>query len=232
MEVSQTALAWMLACSALCGACFGFVYDVLRWIRPWSPRVTSVSAQTLAHRLSLPPRLRWRRESRQARPRRPRLAQALLYGVLMLEDILYCLACAVALTLILYATNDGQMRLSAIALFGVGWAVYTVTLGLIVRRVSCYLFVLLRATAVWCVALTFAPVRLLARLVWRWTAPLRRYIIAIFARCRQRVRSAIAKRNERHDKEKSLEQEMSPTPKPQNSKHYFSTRGGGIHPTA
>ena len=232
MEVSQTALAWMLTCSALCGVCFGFVYDVLRWIRPWSPRVTSVSAQTLAHRLALPPRLRSRRESRQVRPKRPRLVQAILYGVLMLEDILYCLGCAVALTLILYATNDGQMRISAIALFGVGWAVYTLTLGLIVRRVSCYLFVLLRATAVWCVALTLAPVRLLARLMWRWTTPLRRHIFAIFTRCRQRLRMAIAKRKQYHNKEKPLEQGMPPAPKPQNSKHYFSTRGGGIHPTA
>ncbi len=239
MEVSQYALAWMLGCCAVCGACFAFAYDLLRWIRPWSPRVTSASAVKLAHRLQLPPRLRWTGPS-IVRPVKPKLAQGALYGLLMLQDILFCLSCAVALTLILYATNDGQMRLSAPALFGVGWGLYSLTLGTFVRGVSCYLFVLLRAAAVWSAALLIAPIRLSARLWMRWTAPLRKRVVAYVTRCKQSVKAAREQRAarkaalreaRRHARQRDGQENAVSASRQPNGKHYFSTRQGGSTPT-
>lgn len=226
MEVSQTALAWMLACSALCGACFGIVYDVLRWIRPWSPCVTSSSAQMLSDRLSVPPQFPWRpRGHRRQRLIPPKLVQGLLYGVLMIEDVLYCLSCAVALTLILYATGDGQMRLSALVAFGIGWGAYAATLGTLVRRVSCYLYVLVRATLAWTVSLAIAPFYLLVRFVWRKTAPLRGRVSSCLARYAEHIKAARQMAKERrHAQKQSLGQaNESPLPKQPNGKHYFST---------
>ncbi|MBO5897486.1 MAG: spore cortex biosynthesis protein YabQ [Clostridia bacterium] len=226
MEVSQTALAWLLVCCAICGAGFGVAYDVLRLFRPWSSSAMSESAQRLAERLSLPPWLSWRSSSSKRPSLPPMLSQGLLYGVLMLYDVLYCLACATALALILYAIGDGQMRLSALAVFGIGWGVYAATVGVVVRRLSCYLYVLLRSILAWAVSLVVAPVRLLIRFLWHRSASLRRRASAVLVQYHTRMKAALCKRKERRRAKKTLieqENEIFVPIKP-NDKHYFSTR--------
>lgn len=232
MEVSQYALAWMLCCSAICGACFGFVYDLMRWIRPWSPRVMTASALTLAHRLQLPQRLRMTRACRE--PTTPRRGRWLLHALLFGEDVLFCVSCAVALTVLLYATNDGQMRLSVLALFGIGWGVYTVTVGLLIRRLSSYLYVLVRALIAWGVAVLMLPFRLLVRYVKRLTAPLGARLTAWIVRCRAKIKETANQRRMRcQAKKHSNEGEnVGSNSKPPNSNHYFSTGRKGRTPTA
>ena len=166
MEVSQNALAFMLICALFSGVALGFVYDVLRMTRFWiegiDPKVLSPRLGALKERVSLSPALRLpKRKSKRSADKMKGIFSAV---VLFVQDLLFCLLFAVVAALLLYQTNDGQLRLSAIVLMLLGLALYLATIGRLTKRFWALWTILLSALLCWIGALLIYPVRLL----WRW----------------------------------------------------------------
>lgn len=134
------------------------------------------SAMLLRHRLALPPRLRLIRVRPKSITRSDGRARTVKYIILFIEDVLFCLLCAVALSLLLYRTNDGQFRLSAVVALLCGVALYLMTLGRLVHLFSGVIVVAVRALILWSLAVIAYPMVALTRLLGKWTAPLRHRI--------------------------------------------------------
>lgn len=161
MEVSQSALAYMLLWAFLAGLALGCAYDILRILRltdtTESPRVAFVR-----RKLILPQALRPHMPCKIKHP--PARIKHLVTGVkLFFEDVLFCVLFAVTAILLLYYTNDGQLRLSAISCMLIGFGVYFATMGRITKPLFMLVFLLLRAVICWTTALVIYPLRV----VWR-----------------------------------------------------------------
>lgn len=169
MEVSQRALAFLLCRALLCGVALGAFYDLLRITRLWMGENLPPAARSLQGRLALPPQLQFFHM-----PRGFRRPGKIVSGILIfLEDVLFCLACAVVLILELYVCNDGQFRLSALACLLIGVTAYLMSLGRGVMLVCGTLTALCRVAIVWSLALICYPFYHLFRWMCRLTAPLR-----------------------------------------------------------
>jgi hypothetical protein len=188
MEVSQSALAYMLLWAFLGGLALGCVYDILRVLRltdtTESPRVALICGK-----LALPQVLRPHIYVKIKQPsvRIKRLARGIR---LFFEDVLFCVLFAVTAILLLYYTNDGQLRLSAIACMLIGLGVYFATLGRITKPLFMLLFVLLCAVLCWTTALLIYPLRVL----WRGLERPRRWLIHRYCGMISRIRSRIEQR--------------------------------------
>lgn len=223
MEVSQNALAWMLLCSFLCGLVLGFCYDVLRLTRMWIGAELSPTAILLRHRLALPPRMKLISVKPRAE-KSDKYTKTLRFVVLFIEDILFCLLVAITLALLLYQTNDGQFRLSAVAMLFCGIGIYLMTIGRLIHLFSGVIFEVIRAMIIWLLAILAYPMVLLGRYVAKWTAPLRHRLWAHWQNSWQsfkkrldtRKQARIARRIHKQAPESSV-------PRPLNGKHYFSS---------
>ena len=225
MEVSQNALAWMLFYSFLCGLALGLCYDVLRLTRMWIGTELPPTAILLRNRLALPPRMKLI----SAKPRSvksDKYTKTVRYIVVFVEDILFCLLVALTMALLLYQTNDGQFRLSAVVVLLCGIGGYLATLGRLVRLFSGVIVVIVRATVIWVLAILAYPIVVLARLIVKWTAPLRH-------RLYERVLNRWRVFKEKHDLRKQARMERKTykqaseisVPRPPNGKHYFASGG-------
>lgn len=163
MEVSQLALARMLLLALAIGSALGFLNDGFRTTRLWLGAQLPPAADRLTDRLALPAVFVKVMPFLKHTPRRPgRVARACL---MFAEDIVLCLAGGVALILLLYATNQGQFRLSALAAMGAGIALYRFTISRLVMACSGTVTAILRSLIRWALALLlFWPVCLLRRI--------------------------------------------------------------------
>lgn len=223
MEVSQSALARMLCCCFLCGLVLGLFYDLLRLTRMPLGSGLPPRAERLAMRLSIPRRLRpfAPRPSQRGNEKRSRVA---VFVVSLIEDVFFCLVAAVVLVLVLYATNDGQLRLGAVAMLLLGFVGYLITLGRPMRFCLSVLAVVARAMVVWLFCLVAYPFAALIRLLGAWTAPLR-VRLCCFVRCRVRhLREKMKARKQArlmraaHTKEPALH-----SSRPPNGRHHFAS---------
>jgi len=156
----------MLICALFCGIALGGVYDILRITRylingadsnDISPRV-----RALRERFSLPPALQLpKKKNKRPSNKRKTMISAI---VLFIQDLLFCLLFALAASLLLYQTNDGQLRLSAIVVMLLGFILYLVTVGRWSKRFWTLLTILVQMAFCWIGALLIYPLRLL----WRW----------------------------------------------------------------
>ncbi len=202
MEVSQLSLARMLLSCFLGGVLMGLVYEILLLPRLLLFGALSPAAQRLQGRMTLPDVLcPWRcsKEKDEAKARHKhrgkRFGSALLLGV---ADTLFCLLCAVLLLLLLYVTNHGELRVSALLSLLLGVLLCRMTL---LRLLSCTIqctYVLLRAVLVWMVALLSYPLLRAVIALWHRTAPLRRRIKRKFIRYKEnKVLRAAQRKNKK-----------------------------------
>ncbi len=206
----------MLLSAFLCGLALGVFYDALRLTRMWMGAELPPRAQHLRDRLSLPQPLNW---IASKAPKSKKLTDAAKAVLLFIEDILFCLAVAITVAVLLYRANDGQFRLSAVVVLLFGLGVYLMTLGRLVQHCSSMIVVLLRAALIWLGAILTYPFAWLIRLLIKWTAPLRMKINNQYLRCKQRIQSRKQARMTRTTYKKQSE---ASAPRPTNGKHYFS----------
>ena len=207
MEVSQRALAVMLICALICGMILGGVYDILRMTRVWisgfnhgaiSPRMTAIK-----NALSLPDSLQLKSNKKIKPSTKKRMAIAT--GILCAQDILFCLLFAVVAALLLYQTNDGQLRLSAIVAMLLGMGLYLATLGRVLQQVWPLLTILLRAILIWIIAILIYPIRLLGRLLefpTRWLAGQWRHVCSHIKAYLERRKQAKEQRKQKKNHNK------------------------------
>ena len=192
MTVSQVALAVMLLSCFLGGVAISPVYDVLLIPRTllcgtWLPWIT-----LLRGRLSLPLALKpWRKlqhpeNMRQTKPKRSgKWHLVMSYALTAVADFGFCLIAAVSLILILYLTNDGAFRLSALTFMLFGLLLGRMTLARWMVLAAQLLYTVLRAGIAWITAmLVYLPLTLCV-CVWLRSAPLRRRALVWFCQKKQ-----------------------------------------------
>jgi hypothetical protein len=222
MEVSQNALAWMLCCSLLCGMALGLCYDVFRLTRMSMGTDLPQAAILLQQRLLLPERLRlFSTQSVSRRPRKDR--KALKYIVLLVEDVIFCLICGVTIALLLYQTNDGQFRLSAVVVMLGGLAIYLLTIGRLIRIFSGVIVVIIRSALIWMLAIVAFPIAVLIRLLMKWTAPLRQRLKHLAFWALHTLKQKLQRRKQARLSRRTHKERLdTPLPRPSNGRHYFA----------
>lgn len=149
LYLSQRTLALMFVYAALTGFGLGLVYDGLRVLR-------------MALGEQLPPK-----KPEASQPGRRPLPLAIL---LFAEDLIFALIVAVALILLGYYTNDGQLRAPAPVGMACGFFVYIHTVSRWVLRLAELILRLMRRMILGigriCMHLVAVPVKAL----WSWTA--------------------------------------------------------------
>lgn len=224
MEVSQNALAWMLCCSLLCGLALGLCYDAFRLTRMFIGVELPPTALLLRRRLALPQCLRLFSIKSELSAKPLRRTQIARYIILLIEDIVFGLLCAVTLALLLYQANDGQFRLSAVVALLCGIGVYLLTVGRLTRLFSGVIVVVLRAAVAWIVAVMAYPVVCLVRLLARWTAPIRRRLKAWILKNRRALKEKLQRRKQaRLARRINKEHPDVPTSRPPNGRHYYAS---------
>ena len=134
LYLSQRTLALLFVYAALTGFGLGVVYDGLRVLR-----MALGDARTPA--------------SGQGRKRRP------LAILLFAEDVLFMLATAVALILLCYYANDGQLRAPAPVGMACGFFVYMQTVSRLTVRLAEAVLGLVRRGLLWFLGLLAIPLR-------------------------------------------------------------------------
>lgn len=175
----------MLVCSLLCGTTLGVAYDLMRCmagcgigpIPAWLQRWKSI--------ICLP---------RRARPTERRnlgKARAIVQFVArFVFDVCFCLCWAVAMAVLLYCTNDGQLRWSAVVVSLVGFGVYRCTIGRIVRPI----LQAVRLTLVGLLGRTLAILIYPIRRLFGWLqALIRPLLLATLRLCRRGAACALAR---------------------------------------
>ena len=200
MEVSQFALARMLLCSFLGGVVLGLLYEILALPRILLCGEFSPVVRTLYRNISQYPRFYTRRNIETSQRCTPDTKRRALLPLLLRipSDLIFCLLAALLLLIILYATNDGEFRLSAAALMLLGLLIchlsFAKWLSLGVQIVFTVLFSIVRA-----LALTWiSPFWMIGRIVWRRTeklrAAIRRKASTIIGQIHRKVAAARAAR--------------------------------------
>lgn len=119
MNISQVALARLYGYALLLGAILAFLYDLIRITRVFLGvhycRRTSKRLQEIRLPFIKP---YGRRTERRA-----------LGIVVFFEDLFFCIVAAIAMILLFYQTNNGNIRIPAFFLAGAGFLIYRGTLG-------------------------------------------------------------------------------------------------------
>ena len=171
MEVSQTLLGWMCVWALAVGAVWGVIYDLLRL-----PRVA------LGMTGEPPCGRRWSRLWRST--------------LLFCEDVLFGVIGGVLLILLLYYTNDGQLRGLAVLSMLVGFFVYEHTVGRLVRFLLDGLLTVLGRLIRWVMRCLGVPCRFFYRLYRRTVG---RRLDAVKERCR--MKKAASQPTELHNQD-------------------------------
>ena len=145
IQLSQGQLGILLVASVLLGLCLGALFDLLRLSRAFFDPPHSKHPR--AHALGL---------------------QILQF----FQDLVFVLVSSWSLVILLYYTNDGQLRLLAVCGMACGFLLYGCTLGRIASRVIPSAARILRRAVQWTVTVLLLPLVALGRLVsflWRHT---------------------------------------------------------------
>ena len=191
MEISQISLARMLLSCFLAGVLMGLVYEILLLPRLLLFGVLSATPERLQTRLAPPGRLcLWKKREKAEisktayhKNKGKRIGSALLLGV---ADTLFCPLCAVLLLVLCYATNDGQLRLSAVLALLLGVLLCRMTLLRPLSLIIQCTYVVLRSLLLWMVALLSYPLLKALQAIWQRTAAMRARMWEKYQRYRQR----------------------------------------------
>ena len=147
MALSQGRLGLLLVAATLLGLCLGVVFDLLHLVRAFL-------------------------DGDGSHPKHPR-AHALLMRILLFwQDLFFILASSWSLVILLYYTNDGQIRLLAVCGMACGFLLYRRTLGRLSARLIPAAAHALRSAVKRMVTVLLLPLWALGRLMallWRWT---------------------------------------------------------------
>jgi hypothetical protein len=132
-----------------------------------------------------------------------------------LEDIVCMLTVSVVLLLILYATNDGQFRLSAVVAMLLGYLLYRVTVKRGFQTVVALLRSCLLVIGIWIVALVSYPARVLLAWLGKQTRPIRAHLL-------QRVTAIRLGLKKRIQRVAVHPTSTAAHVRPINGRHYFS----------
>ncbi len=146
LYLSQRTLALMFVYAVLTGFCLGPVYDGLRILRMALGDPTATQGF---------PRRRGSTPSTCEPKRRPPLLTVLLF----VEDLVFMLIASVALILLTYYTNDGQLRAPAPVGMACGFFVYIHTVSRLLVRLAELVLGLIRRMGVICLHLLAIPLK-------------------------------------------------------------------------
>ncbi len=177
----------MLGCALICGVLIGMIYDVMQCLcfgyganqAPWMDRwIARIDRPYTAKSC-----LRDRSKARTARA----VCKAILQ---FLVDAFIFLLFAVVISVLLYYTNDGQFRSSAVAMSLIGFGLYRCTIRRLLSPLLLLIRAVLRAGVYWTLTIVTYPVRCVLRWLGACIAPHARRMMLT---CRKRWR-ALAER--------------------------------------
>jgi len=157
MEISQTGLFLLIIYSAATGCVLGMVYSVIRLIREI---IVPTDDRYMKTKLPIVKKTAYKRSGKGL----SRIAKGTFVAVL---DFLFMITCAVAVILVAYTENMGRMRW--LVLFGttIGFALYRVTLGKLILKISVWVGFLIRATTVYLYSILTFPIYFIIKKIKR-----------------------------------------------------------------
>ena len=199
----------MLGCSLICGFLLGILYDVIQClcrsrdvgVAPW--------AKKWMQRITLPGGGRCRLPACPKASKLNVICKALLRAIL---DAFFCLIFAVVLIVLLYYTNDGQFRSSAVAMSLAGFGLYCCTLRRLLSPLLLLIRAMLRAALYWTVTIVTYPVRRVLRWLGARIAPLARHVMLACRKRWQAFTGWLSTARSRLFKPKNEEQVQVPSP--------------------
>ena len=180
MEISPRLLAIMLLWSGILGLALGVLYDVIRIIRIMT--LTDTVAHTQAKQEKEWIRSLYRRKiplplplsiygktvmpvgNRSAPKKRTPIAKALAHVALFISDIAFFAISGAAISLVLYYTNDGELRLLAPTCTAISFIAYQLTVAKAVRSVAHIASFVLRSAITYLVLSALLPLVLVGKL--------------------------------------------------------------------
>ncbi len=217
MEVSQTALAFMLLCSFISGAGLGLFYDFLRIVRAvfgvscrnMSAIDSGVKKAPFIERVSLPclPLFasRWCRMQNNdvnISKKGSRHKQKILPTVIIfVGDVIFGIVVGLTAVILTYYTNNGQTRGFVFFGMSVGFAVYRFTLAKLVRGVSDIILFAVKVAISYSLYFLSLPVIKLLALLGRFA----RWAAGVFRNIHRNRRISAYCKNERSRLEKLAE---------------------------
>lgn len=201
MEIYPRLFALMLARAFACGVCLCIFYELLRLLRvmtatepkkSYQPRIAPQDERIVAlcqAELPLPPPLSL--YGRRSVPSLQYLCKNKLgrshtvvcHILIFLSDVIFFSVTGVAISLILYYNNDGQLRLLVPIFTAVGFLSCYLTLGRLARRFAGLLSFLLGAVCTYITLLALFPLLCAYKLL---LALLRITVLKLVAQCRLR----------------------------------------------
>jgi hypothetical protein len=169
----------MLSCSLICGFLLGVLYDLVQCLcrgrgmkaAPWGGRCIE--------KIPMP---RGGRHHLSDRSKAGKVKAICGTVSLVFSDVGFCLFFAVVMIVLLYYTNDGQFRSSAVAASLIGFGMYRYTLRRLLRPLLLLLRAVLWAVVCWTVVIVTYPVRRVSLWLWSLVAPLAKRSILICSR--------------------------------------------------
>lgn len=126
MNISQAALARLYGHAFLLGAILAFFYDFLRITRVFLGVRYSRRTSKRLQEIRLP----------FIKPYSRRTERRALGIVVFFEDLFFCIVTAIAMILLFYQTNNGNIRIPALFVAGAGFLTYRSTLGRAFMQIS------------------------------------------------------------------------------------------------
>jgi hypothetical protein len=152
MNLSQSAIFWLYACSALLGIALGLFYDGLRITRIFLGESYSINGEFYERELPLIGRVRKKGKRR------------VLRSVIFLEDFFFCILAGIFQILLFYQLYNGNVRLPAILFLIGGFFAYRLTLGKPILWCSERIAFFVECAVRYTFFIVFLPVKLLLSL--------------------------------------------------------------------
>lgn len=155
MEISMTNLALMTLYSFVIGLGLGAVYDIIRIQRiilgvDYGGKTVKMLKEV---KLPLLDRAKIKEKNGKA------LAKTLVNVIIFIQDILFCIFCALTFIVLIYYMNDGQIRWIAFFGMAVGFAVYYFTFGKLVMLCSEYIVFAVKTVVRYAIFFVSVPIK-------------------------------------------------------------------------
>lgn len=169
----------MLGSSLICGFLLGVLYDLVQCLcrgrgmkaAPWGGRCIE--------KIPMP---RGGRHHLSDRSKAGKVKAICGTVSLVFSDVGFCLFFAVVMIVLLYYTNDGQFRSSAVAASLIGFGMYRYTLRRLLRPLLLLLRAVLWAVVCWTVVIVTYPARRVSLWLWSLIAPLAKRMMLLCRR--------------------------------------------------
>ena len=151
MEISQSALFWLIVYSAATGLVLGVIYSAVGLVReliiPSGERYKEIELPLI--------------KKRAYKSKSGRLVKALKQVALGFIDFIFMITCAIAVILVAYTENMGRMRWLIPFGAALGFFLYRATLGRLILKISVAATFFARAASVYLYSILTLPIMLL-----------------------------------------------------------------------